>query len=30
MRQYLYDLDLLGKNETTKNLEWTGGVSFYF
>ena len=30
MRQYLYDLDILGKNETTKNLEWTGGLSIYF
>ena len=30
MRQHLFDLDILGKSETTKNLEWTGGVSFYF
>lgn len=30
MRQHLFDLDILGKNETTKNLEWTGGLSFYF
>ncbi|MCG3189145.1 MAG: hypothetical protein LKCHEGNO_01418 [Burkholderiaceae bacterium] len=30
MRQHLFDLDILGKNESTKNLEWTGGVSFYF
>ena len=30
MRQYLFDLDLLGKNESTKNLELTGGLSFYF
>jgi outer membrane beta-barrel protein len=30
MRQHLFELDLLGKNEKTKNLEWTGGVSFYF
>ena len=30
MRQHLFELDLLGKNEKTKNLEWTGGLSFYF
>jgi outer membrane beta-barrel protein len=30
MRQHVFDLDILGKNESTKNLEWTGGVSFYF
>ena len=30
MRQHLYELDVLGKNESTKNLEWTGGLSFYF
>ena len=30
MRQHIFDLDILGKNESTKNLEWTGGVSFYF
>jgi outer membrane beta-barrel protein len=30
MRQHVYTLDLLGKNESTKNLEWTGGLSFYF
>lgn len=30
MRQHLFELDLLGQNEKTKNLEWTGGVSFYF
>jgi outer membrane beta-barrel protein len=30
MRQHIFDLDILGKNESTKNLEWTGGLSFYF
>lgn len=30
MRQHLYTLDVLGRNESTKNLEWTGGLSFYF
>src|SRR5262245_59722383 len=30
MRQHVYTLDLRGKNESTKNLEWTGGLSFYF
>jgi len=30
MRQHVFDLDILGKNESTKNLEWTGGLSFYF
>jgi outer membrane beta-barrel protein len=30
MRQHLFELDLLGTNEKTKNVEWTGGVSFYF
>jgi outer membrane beta-barrel protein len=30
MRQHLFELDVLGKNESTKNLEWTGGLSFYF
>ena len=30
MRQHIFDLDILGKTESTKNLEWTGGVSFYF
>jgi len=30
MRQHRYTLDILGKNESTKNLEWTGGLSFYF
>ena len=30
MRQHLYTLDILGRNESTKNLEWTGGLSFYF
>ena len=30
MRQHRYTLDILGKNESTRNLEWTGGLSFYF
>jgi outer membrane beta-barrel protein len=30
MRQHVFNLDILGKNESTKNLEWTGGLSFYF
>ncbi|HVO07227.1 MAG TPA: outer membrane beta-barrel domain-containing protein [Burkholderiaceae bacterium] len=30
MRQHIFDLDILGQNQSTKNLEWTGGVSFYF
>ena len=30
MRRHQYTLDILGKNESTKNLEWTGGLSFYF
>ena len=30
MRRHQYSLDILGKNESFKNLEWTGGLSFYF
>lgn len=30
MRQHVFTLDILGRNETTKNLEWTGGLSYYF
>jgi outer membrane beta-barrel protein len=30
MRRHQYSLDVLGKNESFKNLEWTGGLSFYF
>ena len=30
MRQHVFDLDILGKTESTKNLEWTLGASFYF
>jgi outer membrane beta-barrel protein len=30
MRQHVFTLDILGRNESTKNLEWTGGLNFYF
>lgn len=30
MRDYIYSLDILGKNQSTQNLEFTGGVTFYF
>jgi outer membrane beta-barrel protein len=30
LRQHIFTLDILGKNESTKNLELTGGVTFYF
>jgi outer membrane beta-barrel protein len=30
LRQHLFTLDILGKNESTKNLELTGGLTFYF
>jgi len=30
LRSHHFDLDLLGRNESTKNLELTGGVTFYY
>jgi outer membrane beta-barrel protein len=30
VRQHLFTLDILGRNETTKNIEWTAGLSYYF
>lgn len=30
MRDHIFSLDLLGKRQSTQNLEFTGGVSFYF
>jgi outer membrane beta-barrel protein len=30
MRDHIFSLDLLGKEQTTNNLELTAGVSFYF
>jgi outer membrane beta-barrel protein len=30
MRNHIFSLDLLGKRQTTQNLEFTGGLSFYF
>jgi outer membrane beta-barrel protein len=30
LRSHHFTLDILGKNESTKNLELTGGVTFYF
>ncbi len=30
MRSHHFSLDILGRNESTKNLELTGGVTFYF
>ena len=30
MRNYIYSLDLLGKSQSTQNLELTAGFSFYF
>lgn len=30
MRDYIYSLDILGKNQSTQNLEFTAGVTFYF
>lgn len=30
VRQHIFTLDILGRNETTKNLEWTAGLSYYF
>ena len=30
MRDHVYSLDLLGKRETTQNIELTGGLTFFF
>ncbi|MBI5255106.1 MAG: outer membrane beta-barrel domain-containing protein [Burkholderiales bacterium] len=30
MRDHLFSLDLLGKRQSTQNLEWTGGVTVFF
>jgi outer membrane beta-barrel protein len=30
LRSHHFTLDILGRNESTKNLELTGGVTFYF
>ena len=30
VRDYLYSVDLLGKRQSTQNLEFTGGVTFFF
>jgi outer membrane beta-barrel protein len=30
MRDHVFSIDLLGKRETTQNLELTGGLSYYF
>lgn len=30
MRDYIFSMDLLGKRQSTNNLEFTGGVTFYF
>jgi outer membrane beta-barrel protein len=30
MRNHIFSLDLLGKRQSTQNLEFTGGLSFYF
>ena len=30
MRDHIFSLDLLGKRQSTQNLELTGGLSFYF
>jgi outer membrane beta-barrel protein len=30
MREHIFNQDLLGKNESTKNLELTAGLTFYF
>jgi outer membrane beta-barrel protein len=30
LRDHIFSLDLLGKSESTQNLELTGGLSFYF
>jgi outer membrane beta-barrel protein len=30
LRDHIFSLDLLGKRESTQNVELTGGLSFYF
>jgi outer membrane beta-barrel protein len=30
MRDYIYSLDILGERQSTQNLEFTAGVTFYF
>jgi outer membrane beta-barrel protein len=30
MRDHIYSLDLLGKRQSTQNLEWTGGLTVFF
>ena len=30
LRDHMFSLDLLGKRETTQNVEFTGGLTFYF
>ncbi|HZE92762.1 MAG TPA: outer membrane beta-barrel domain-containing protein, partial [Rhizobacter sp.] len=30
MRDHIFSLDLLGKRESTQNLELTGGLTFFF
>ena len=30
MRDYIYSLDILGQRQSTQNLEFTAGVTFYF
>jgi hypothetical protein len=30
MRDHIYSLDLLGTRKTTQNLEFSGGVTFFF
>jgi len=30
LREHLFTLDMLGKNQSTKNLELTGGLTFFF
>jgi outer membrane beta-barrel protein len=30
MRDHIFSLDLLGKRQSTQNLEWTGGLAYFF
>jgi outer membrane beta-barrel protein len=30
MRDHIFSSDILGKNQTTQNLEFTGGITFFF
>jgi hypothetical protein len=30
MRDHIFSLDLLGKRQSTQNLELTGGLSYFF